>query len=219
MLKARAVVLRFFAVAFGEEPSATTLAALSNPGIAEAFELMAGAKDDPVDFKRRITSMNSVLEQHASSTIGIERLGGEYTMLFVGPGSPAAPPWESSHRTSSKTIFQEATLEVRNFYRTQGFLPSEYPKVADDHIALEFAFLAELATRAASAYCRGEGSSYNDALDASALVFDDHLLRWLPLLKKRMESIDAPPFYQSLADLACAYAATDRELLQNLLAT
>lgn len=81
-------------------------------------------------------------------------LEGEYNRLFVGVGKPAVCMWESIYATGINALFQPNTLEVRNVYLRNGFKPLGMGKVADDHMAIELAFMRELAletTRAGEA--------------------------------------------------------------------
>jgi len=77
-------------------------------------------------------------------------------------------------------LFQRSTLEVRNFYRSQGFIPAEYPHVADDHLAIELDFMAQLALRMLEAAQANDEEVYKNSLVASREFLDEHLLKWVP---------------------------------------
>ena len=51
--------------------------------------------------------------------------------LFPHRAGQAAPPppWESVYRGKQEFLFTDITLEVRDFYCSQGYLPQGYPHV------------------------------------------------------------------------------------------
>ena len=123
----------------GSEPTGARLEAVDAGILAEALAIVGIAGD--FGLAERVAK--------ARQDLGAAR--SLYTRLFVGPATPQAMPWESTYRSRSRALFRQETLEVRNAYRAQGFLPQAYPKVADDHLALELGFLAALAGRAVDA--------------------------------------------------------------------
>lgn len=63
----------------------------------------------------------------------VEVVSVEYTRLFVGPPSPAAPPWETMYRGSTNVGFGEATFEMRNCLRNIGLELSNENRQYEDH--------------------------------------------------------------------------------------
>lgn len=102
-------------------------------------------------------------------------LEGEYNRLFVGVGKPAVCMWESIYATGINALFQPNTLEVRNVYLRNGFKPLGMGKVADDHMAIELAFMRELALETTRA---GEAQRAS-LLTEQRLFLEEHLLRWV----------------------------------------
>lgn len=151
----------------GGEPTAETLAGADGELIAEAAEILGLANDCGV----------AAAVKRASEDL--EHTAAQYVRLFIGPNELKAKPWESTYLTKSKTLFSRETLEVRNAYRAQGFLPAQYPRVADDHIALECGFMALLCGRAIEALSAGDEAQYRDATQAAQTFLEEHLLRWV----------------------------------------
>ena len=133
--------------------------------------------------------------------------------MFIGLDTPAAKPWESLHRSKSKRLFAELTLEVRDCYRAQGVVPAEYPHVADDHIALEADFLYVLGRRA----LESEGEARWASLAASADFLDEHLLKWVGDFAACATSYDPESLYAVAARLMDKVATRDREVLREAL--
>ena len=115
---------------FGNEPSSERLQAISLPLLREASAVLGIGGADELSEAIEIASTD------------LEKLKGEYTRLFIGPNELPAPLWESVYVTKERILFHRRTLEVRNFYRSEGLIPQMYPSVADDHIALELDFSA-----------------------------------------------------------------------------
>ena len=56
--------------------------------------------------------------QGAGREKGVTDVSVEYTALFVGPPSPAAPPWETMNRREGVTVgFGEPTFQMREVLR------------------------------------------------------------------------------------------------------
>lgn len=219
-LRVRALDYAFFNVVYGAEMRDEDHATLCNESVLQSFEMFfdVDAKDQS-ECREALRSVKMRLGAVAAGS-GDEatRLRREFQVLFVGPGSATVPLWESSYTGDPRLLFQEGTLAVRNAYRENGFLPACYPTVADDHIALELAFMAKLAQRSCQAYAEGDNSVYKTALKASADFLDNHMLLWLPLLFDRMSLNDASDFYLDVTRLAMGYASFDKSLLAELMA-
>ena len=209
----------------GGEPTAERLAAVDDGLVAEAAAVLGLPDTTASEFVRALAAARADVPEACAA----------YTTLFIGPAAPKALAWESTYRSLSKALFRQETLEVRNAYRAQGFLPASYPKVADDHIALELGFLAALAGNAAEALQAADEAGAADAVAAASLQFlNDHLLTWIDdyaadlsaaavattstseAAKAPAPSVSTPvpaTLYPALIHLVAALAHRDRQLL------
>lgn len=81
----------------------------------------------------------------------VERCAVEYTRLFVGPPSPASPPWETMHRTQGATVgFGQATFEMRELLRSAELELRNENNQYEDHLGIELLYLSELCRRRAA---------------------------------------------------------------------
>lgn len=119
--------------------------------------------------------------------------------------------------TGDVALFQKSTLDVRNFYRSYGFVPRSYPHVADDHIALELDFMARMANRALQAIEAGDADEARAALDASHRFLTDFMLPWVPTFCKTVHAAEHSFFYSDVADVLEAFLPIDQALLKELL--
>lgn len=155
-----------------------------------------------------------------------DSLAGDFTCLFLGPDKLPAPLWESVYVTGRNELFIEATLAVRRIYRENGFSTEQFPHMADDHIAIELAFMASLSQSALSAFWDisqpGPYEAEVVALNASETArkearfeeitaiqkrfLDDHLNRWiLSFAEKMVTQKKTGRFYPSLAAFAAQF--------------
>jgi TorA maturation chaperone TorD len=131
----------------------------------------------------------------------IEDLAVDNTRLFVGVGKVLAPLWESVYFSEERLIFQESTLDVRNWYRRFGLEPENLHREPDDHIGLEMEFIAYMANLARQALEAGELENCEDLIQAQRQFFSQHLLRfayqWCLLVIEHAKT----DFYRGLAYL------------------
>jgi TorA maturation chaperone TorD len=208
LLASRRYLYALFQNLFGNEPSTEQLAAIDMVVLREALTISEASGD----------ASEALLGLLDNVSPDLQAIKDEYTRLFYGPEALPAPPWESIYTTGEQVIFQRATLEVRNFYRAQGFIPKLYPKVADDHIALELDFLRLLAERALAAYQDGDVPAAQEALQASADFLDLHLLLWVGRFASDLRASNKGILYPQVAQALTAFTKQDAALLKGLLA-
>ena len=147
----------------------------------------------------------------------IKQAEEEYTRLFVGPVEPVASPWESVYLGDAGRLFQENTLKVRACYRRFGLLPEEYPRVADDSLALELGFMAELAQRSVDAFEAGEAQVLTATLEGALEFLNEHLLLWIPRLSERIAKTETDWLYPRLTLLLDSFLKKDSEIIKDIL--
>jgi TorA maturation chaperone TorD len=110
----------------------------------------------------------------------LKELSSDYTRLLVGVDKVLAPPWESVYFNEDRMVFQEQTLDVRNWYRRFGLEPENLHKEPDDHIGLEMTFVAYLAELAVKALEEEDHEKFERLNEAKRQFLSDHLLLWGP---------------------------------------
>lgn len=125
----------------------------------------------------------------------VEAAEQDYLKLFVGVGTPLAPPWESAWASDARLIFQRETLDVRYWYRDAGLQIARLHHEPDDHLGLELEFVGMLLER-------GDG-------DAAAAFAAAHPRAWVARWNAAVQDCAETPFYRQLA-------AEALELLANL---
>ena len=131
-----------------------------------------------------------------------EELEEQYIRLFdVGPGRPPCPLYEGSHRRGRPEIMEDLVRFYEHFglRHQEGDLP--------DHLCAELEFMHYLAFKQAAALQAGTDSEPYRLAQRDFL--SRRLNRWLPRLLARLEQLDPPPLYLSLARLAAEACRRD----------
>lgn len=189
---------------FGNEPSENLLTILCSQTSKDALALF-GDKNNS-DYMKSLETLNEFFLWYRKVDEGtLEQVKDEYTRLFLGPEELVAPPWESVYVSKEPLLFQRNTLEVRKRYRSFGFIPAEYPHVADDHLALELDFMGCLSEMANKACTQGEIEEAKRLLRGQKNFMNEHLLNWVPDFAQRIQKSRTKIFYPNTAVLASEF--------------
>lgn len=221
VLAARTCAYRAFQSLFGNHPTLEQLSLLGGPEVEASLALLCGGGDDACGEELRFfqNSLDTIL---AVPDQALGALKSDYNRLFVVPGPMAAAAWESVYRSSNKVLFTEVTLQVREAYRAQGFLPNDYPVVADDHLALELDFMAALAQEAAEASLlpsEEEQAALLRPLRASRRFLEEHLLLWAPSFTEALCATGDQSLYRDVALLLSAFLRRDADRCREIVET
>lgn len=125
----------------------------------------------------------------------VQQVAVEYTRLFVGPPSPAAPPWETMHRGEGVTVgFGQATFEMRELLREAGLELRNENRQYEDHMGIELLYLSECCRRFAAGEAADEA-----ALDS---FIERHPLSWIASLRGRVIEAFPDGYFTGLLALA-----------------
>lgn len=206
LLAARRYLYNVFNSIFGGNPSSATAALYAPDLLFQAFGIMGLEEND---------AACGLVKRLEKCVDDFDDMDGQYNHLFVGPGVPAAKPWESMYLShSERRLFSPITYAVRQCYRAQGFIPARYPHVSDDSLALELAFLGALGERALHAAL--EGSSWVEPLKASSDFLSEHLLRWSGRCADAVNIAAPESFYNVAARAMDAFLRKDKMSVSQL---
>ena len=210
VLSNRSFLWNLVARGFAEEPDQAFLDIVLSEHAKQEVALL----DDgfAADMLAALDSMASF----ASGESALPQLRDEYVRFFVGPEELAVAPWESVARSGSKALFSCGVLQVREAYREAGFLPANYPHVADDFIGIECDFMAKLALLMCSDSQAAEWESLRRHIGQSLEFAENHLSVWLPMLASSMHEAYGSCFYASLCDFANSVVRRDGAVLRSL---
>lgn len=191
----------------GDEPNQDLIDLLVEDTTKDLVSVFMSNSSEAHRFLAKITNLTTT-----DGNAALDSLMSSYMRLFVGPAKLPAPLWESVYATGQKLLFQEHTLEVRSFYRREGFLPKKYRHVADDHIAIELNFMAALAKKSFDEAC-GENNGDEIARLAKAQIsfLREHLTTWVGKLADEIEAADPNGFYAAALSFISAWCSKDLE--------
>ncbi|RJP49701.1 MAG: dehydrogenase [Anaerolineaceae bacterium] len=131
-----------------------------------------------------------------------DKLRTDYTSLLIGVGKVLAPPWESVYFNEDRMIFQQQTLQVREWYRRFGLEAEKLYMEPDDHIGLELSFLAHLSKLCLQAMEEKDEIKFEMYLQAQRQFLFEHPLKWIELWSGLVQEHSKTEFYRGLALLA-----------------
>lgn len=163
--------------------------------------------------------MKSGLEQIMECTAKLEALPEEeaiqevmveYTALFIGPGRPKAPPWESVYRTPERLLFGWPTFDVRETMRHYGLEIRRKYQQPEDHIGLELMVLSVISEKLKESVSARQAPMIKEQID----FIDEHLLSWIPELCRDAKINGSIAYYGGLIELIWGVLLWDHELLK-----
>jgi len=132
---------RFLAAVFNEPPTHAFMTGLAAENLIAEWPLSSAREETQIGMQL----MGTFCAAWNESTLA--DLESDFNRLFVGPGKPLAPPWESYYLSRDHLLFQEETLAVREAYRRLGLEAVSLHSEPDDSLSLELSFMAELCGR------------------------------------------------------------------------
>ena len=154
----------------------------------------------------RITAQLELLPEPEA----LEKLQIEYTVLFLGPGAPKAPPWESMYRAEDGLLFGPQALQVREVMAQFGVEVAKKYSQPEDHLGLELMLLALAAEKDA----QSPGGEWRASAALQANFIKAHPLGWIEQLLRDAEAYGGTGFYAALVQLIYGVLLWDRELLE-----
>lgn len=215
LLANRVHLYELFHTVFGSEPTVGLLCLLSSPATSQAFALLSEKEDDIM------AKMSSFVKKQETKYVSdpeyLSCVKAEYTRLMIGPGRLIAYPWESACNGKENLLFQESTLHVRKAYLKYGYLPEQYPRVADDHIALELHFMARLSEMALGSFRKDDTKQLVQILKDQHVFMKYHLLNWLPKYVQNISKSKTMYLYPQFALAVSEFVRMDSELITEIL--
>ncbi len=164
------------------------------PDTVKILEGLQSSPDHNMNFKVQLENMK-ICEQNEE--INLLALKKEHSMLFIGPFSLLAPPYESYHRDHGM-VMGESSKEVEQFYALGGMEIAPEFKDAPDHIILEVDFLARLCEKEQSAWAAKEPEKASYYRELMKKFLEEHLLTWIDMLQIAVERGARYEFYPAV---------------------
>lgn len=211
LLNGRYSLLRIIQILLQEPMSHEIIALLKAPETRACIELFSTENPDMDIF---LDKLDEVAASNSDTFCNEARR--EYNMLFVGPGKPAAPFWESVYLDERELLFLPSTSDVRMRYAAEGFMVAGNEKQTEDAVHYQFDFLASLAWKMSEALSTGALDELSRLARVSFDFESDHMLNWLPKMAQRASDHSTCYFYPQLCAFAAAVINFDSQLLNEI---
>ncbi|MDR1088977.1 MAG: molecular chaperone TorD family protein [Coriobacteriales bacterium] len=138
----------------------------------------------------------------------LERVGVEYTRLFLGPGKPAAPPWETLYREGGTVLFGEPTRKMRQLFAEEGLRASADSHQFEDHLGFELLYLGVRSALFA------DSPPPPDTVAQTLAFIREHPLGFIGELHAQAASAGVIGYYPALLELIWGFLILNVELLE-----
>lgn len=176
-----------------ERPTEQALAVLRAPAWLDAWPLLDEESPDPLVVEG--------LDLLRGSSEPAQEIFDDQFRLIRGPGEPIAVPWASVYLNDERLIFDEATMQVRAFYKRYNLQAPRLNVEPDDHISLELDFLVELLTRGLDADEQGDSQRAQELYAAHDEFCREHFLLWAPTFFLKLTDGAKTKFYRGIGKL------------------
>lgn len=211
LLNERYSLLRIIQILFQQPMSHEIIALLKAPETRTCVELFSTENPNMDIFLDELDEVAA-----SDSDTFCDEARREYNMLFVGPGKPTAPFWESVYLDERELLFLPSTSDVRMRYAAEGFKIAGKEKQAEDAVHYQFDFLASLAWKMSEALDVDALDELSRLARVSLDFETDHMLNWLPKMAQRASDHSTHFFYPQLCTFAAAMIDFDSQLLEEI---
>lgn len=161
--------------------------------------------------------LQSFLQQQDEAVI--DNLAVDFARIFLGAGTvgfDAAYPYESVYTSEKHLVMQDARDEIVAVYRARGVDKDSELDIPEDHIALEFEFMAELCRNTVQACQKNEVEIADKCMQEQKEFLDKHLFRWVPEFCRDITKYAATDFYRAAAKLVSGYMKLETAIFDDV---
>ncbi len=126
----------------------------------------------------------------------------DHDLLYGDSAVARVAPYESVHRGVEGLVFDEQTLQVREAYRSLALRAPRLNREPDDHIGLEFDFIARSCLKALDALDIEAPADAQRYVEIGSAFLRDHLLAWAPAMLAQADELAGTRFMKGLAQLS-----------------
>jgi len=210
----RECLYRILGLAYYRQPDETSVRVFASMDLFGPFSIWTG--DERIREGLELIATFLVHADRGKIDEELAELQCDYVRLFVGPGMPLAPPWESVYRTEERVLFGPQTLEVRAAYEAFGLVTEHRNKEPDDHIGLELEFMAVLSRSCRDCLLGGDREGGERIRRAQLNFLDVHLLQWAPRFCRNVYANAETKLYAGIASVTEGLLCWDRVFLDTL---
>ena len=145
-----------------------------------------------------------------------QRLGIEFTRLFMGPGTHVSPHESVFVEADGEAggLYGAKTVEVRKFIETTGLSYDSKFTGLPDHISVELEFMGKLADFESEKWSNDDADGARYCLSVQKLFAENHLLEWIPHFSEKVAANADLPFYREMARITDKFIDYDVEQIR-----
>lgn len=144
----------------------------------------------------------------------LEDLAADYAKAFLAAGDAsgkAAFPYESVYTGTDSQFGGSVQMQLNALYAAKGFeMREDMFRIMEDHIGLEFCYMAELLKLQAETEDETEAEDLQYEMED---FYAEHLGNWVGLFANDIYKYSDREFYKGFARVTLGFMAAERELL------
>jgi len=157
----------------------------------------------------------AALDEKAQAEYLLEALR-RYTSLFCLTDS--VPATESYYTSPTGNSMEEAYSEMKKLLRKYGFQRSEDVNEYEDHISVELAFMAKLASMSADMPAEGDIEKYKQLTYEQLAFHENHFDRWIGTFVGLVLAYPVPEqVFKAMSRFLRGYLSEDKQLLSEII--
>ena len=219
-LKYRELMYRFLSGLFMEEVDREMLDAMLEMEFPEIDE---PGPDGAADLKAGYEMLAGVLNDFRGKdeqTVNemLEDLAADYAKTFLAAGDAsgkAAFPYESVYTGTDSQFGGSVQMNLNAEYAARGlFMREDMFKVMEDHVGLEFNYMAELLKEQEELLEAGEEKKADKLSKDQKKFFRRHIINWVNIFANDIYKYTERDFYKSIARLTIGFIESEQKLIQ-----
>jgi len=142
-----------------------------------------------------------------------ERLevGAVFAKLLLSMSANPVTPYESVYLSGLHLLMQESRDQVVAFYQANGFKCVKEVRLPEDHVGIEFEFMAALCQKEIDALEACDAIAAGVAREAQKAFVRDHLVKWVPQLCDDILVRVKSGFYAGIAETTKQFLELEAE--------
>lgn len=219
LLKYREMMYRLLAGFFIEEIDRPMLDKLMD----FEFPAVEGEENWVQDLSAGFELLKESLSQFAGKTdaereMMLEDLAADYAKTFLAAGDAAgkaAFPYESVYTGTDSQFGGSVQMNLNAEYAAKGFsMKEDMFRIFEDHVGLEFNFMAELLKEEREALEAGDQKKSDKVSKESKKFFKRHIINWVMLFAADIYKYSEKDFYRAIARITIGFVEFEQHIIQ-----
>ncbi|MBR3242888.1 MAG: molecular chaperone TorD family protein [Parasporobacterium sp.] len=219
LLKYREMMYRLLAGIFIEEIDRPMLDKL----MALEFPKVEGEESWVQDLSAGFEMMKEALSDFAGKSEAekdmlLEDLAADYAKTFLAAGDAAgkaAFPYESVYTGTDSQFGGSVQMNLNAEYAAKGLsMKEDMFRIFEDHVGLEFNFMAELLKEQQEALAAGDQKKADKLSKEQKKFFKRHIVNWVMLFAADIYKYSEKVFYRSVARITIGFVEFEQSIIQ-----